>query len=82
MSGDGAARRLAALERKLVGLVASEQCGLCATRTAECPECHRPQGPAGGQREELLALVDARLVNLKERSPTDEQIAGWHGDLS
>ena len=82
MSGDGASRRLQALEKKLVGLVASETCRLCETRTSTCSECGRPQGPYRGQREELLATIDARLTNLAERSPSDEQIAGWHGDLS
>ena len=82
MSGDGASRRLQALEKKLIGLVASEQCSLCGTRTSSCVECGRPQGPYQGQREELLATIDARLTNLAERTPTDEQIAQWWGDLS
>jgi hypothetical protein len=82
MSGDGASRRLQALEKKLIGLVASEQCSLCQTRTSTCSECGRPQGPYQGQREELLAIIDARLTNLAERTPTDEQIAQWWGDLS
>ena len=42
----------------------------------------RPHGPYRGRREELLATINARLTNLAERSPTDEQIARWHGDLT
>ncbi len=82
MSGDGASRRLQALEKKLIGLVASEQCGLCHTRTSSCSECGRPQGPYRGRREELLATIDARLVNLAERTPSDEQIGRWHGEAT
>ena len=77
MGGDGVARRLVALEKKLTGLVAAETCSLCETRTSSCVECGRPQGPYRGQREELLATIDARLTNLAERSPSDEQIAEW-----
>ena len=68
MSGDGASRRLQALEKKLIGLVASEQCSLCEIRTSTCSECGRPQGTYAGRREELLATIDARLTNLAERS--------------
>ncbi len=82
MSGDGMSRRLRGLESKLAALVAGEQCTLCGTRTSSCSECGRPQGPYRGRREELLATIDARLTNLAERTPTDEQIGRWHGDLS
>ena len=78
--GDGVSRRLSALEKRLAGVAKQQKCSLCATRGGACPECNRPIGPYAAQRQELLDIINHRLDNLAERSPTDRQFAEWRGD--